>query len=113
MVKKRFECSQDKTIGCYYIWDKYYGKHLMLFDVREHIKRTCDLLNELHDEILTLKSVNIEYEDALARLEEKNEQLKQIITDKEVEWLRDNTVWEQMPTSKPTVTKTTLNDKND
>ena len=76
MVKKRFEYHQDKTIGCYFIWDKYYGKHLMLFDVREHIKRTCDLLNELQDEILTLKSVNMEYEDALARLEEKNEQLK-------------------------------------
>ena len=79
MVKERFEYSQDKTIGCYYIWDKYYGKHLMLFDVREHIKWTCDLLNELQGEILTLKSVNIEYGDALARLEEKNDELKKRI----------------------------------
>lgn len=85
MVKERFEYSQDKTIGCYYIWDKYYGKHLMLFDVREHIKRTCDLLNELQDEILTLKSVNIEYEDALARLEEKNDELKKRIKELEIE----------------------------
>ena len=51
--------------------------------------------------------------DYLNRLNEENEELKQIINDKETEWLRNNTVWEQMPTSKPTVTKTTLNDKND
>lgn len=47
------------------------------------------------------------------KLEKENEQLKQqisyyekLITDKEVEWLRNNTVWEQMPSSKRTVTKT-------
>ena len=34
-------------------------------------------------------------------------------SDKEVEWLRNNTVWEQMPTSKRTFSKTTLGDKND
>lgn len=73
MVKERFEYRQDKTIGCYYIWDNYYGKHLMLFDVEEHIKETCNLLNDLQEEITALKSVNMEYEDALARLEEKND----------------------------------------
>ena len=54
--------------------------------------------------------------DDNSRLEKENEQFKQqinyyekLITDKEVEWLRDNTVWEQMPSSKRTVTKTSKN----
>lgn len=48
-----------------------------------------------------------------SKLIKENAQLKQLINDKEVEWLRNNTVWEQMPTSKRTVTKTTFGDKND
>ena len=36
-------------------------------------------LNELHEENQALKSSNLEYEDALARLEEQNEELKQLL----------------------------------
>ena len=50
---------------------------------------------------------------SLKKLVKENAQLKQLINDKEVEWLRNNTVWEQMPTSKRTITKTTFGDKND
>lgn len=56
----------------------------------------------------------------LNNLSDENEQLKQqisyyekLITDKEVEWLRDNTVWEQMPTNKRIFTKTRSYDLND
>ena len=47
----------------------------------------------------------------LNELYRENEQLKtqlkdceKRVTDKEVEWLRENTVWEQMPSSKRTFT---------
>ena len=50
---------------------------------------------------------------ALKKLVKENAQLKQLINDKEVEWLRNNTIWEQMPTSKRTITKTTFGDEND
>ena len=61
------------------------------------------------EDTMTLFEVVVE----LNKLNEENEQLKQLINDKEVEWLRNNTVWEQMPTNKRTVTKTTFGDKND
>lgn len=41
-------------------------------------------------------------------LEKENEQLKKQLRDKECEWLRNNTVWEQMPSSRKSVTKTSL-----
>ena len=66
-----------------------------------------EALDEEKDEQLNKQN------QTLKKLVKENERLKQIINDKEVEWLRDNTVWEQMPTSKRTVTKTTFGDKND
>ena len=42
-------------------------------------------LNKLNEENKQLKSSNMEYEDALARLEEKNEQLKRTISALEYE----------------------------
>lgn len=89
-----------------------FGKHTAKAIVTE--------LNSLHGENEQLKSIcqdhrdhAIDFKADCVRLEKENEQLKQqisyyekLITDKEVEWLRDNTVWEQMPSSKRTVTKT-------
>ena len=49
----------------------------------------------------------------LKKLIKENAQLKQLINDKEIEWLRNNTVWEQIPTNKRTITKTTFGDKNE
>lgn len=49
----------------------------------------------------------------LKKLVKENKQLKQQLNDKETEWLRNNTVCEQMPTNKQTITKTTFGDKND
>ena len=55
-----------------------------------------------------------EVEDMLNALYEENEQLKKQIkdcehriSDKEVEWLRDNTIWEQMPSNRRTFSTTT------
>ena len=78
-------------------------------------------LNNLMRENEQLKSSNLEYEDALARFEEKNQQLKEEVDywkkrtlnreneyaiEDSVKWLRENTVWEQMPTNIRTFTKT-------
>lgn len=97
-------------------------------------KAICDKLNEIMEEnrqlkmgINSLKLLVQNWEaldeekdeqldrqnQALKKLVKENAQLKQLINDKEVEWLRNNTVWEQMPTNKRTVTKTTFGDKND
>ena len=39
-------------------------------------ERICEVLNELYDENLALKSSNMEYEDELARLEKKIKELE-------------------------------------
>lgn len=62
--------------------------------------------------ITYIKALN-KLNDDNKQLKKENEQLKKQLSDKEIEWLRDNTVWEQMPTNKSTVIKTTLGDKND
>lgn len=48
------------------------------------------------------------FEKENQRLNIEIEQLKQRLNDKEVEWLQNNTVWEQMPSSKRTFTKTSI-----
>ena len=54
------------------------------------VDETVELLNMLHEEN-----------------EEFKQQLKQILSRKDgLEWLRNNTVWEQMPTDIRTFTKT-------
>ena len=84
MTEKRFTLTND------YFWENQ--KPISCEDV-------CILLNKLYGENEQLKQQISYYE--------------KLITDKDVEWLRDNTVWEQIPTSKRTVTKITLSDKND
>jgi len=69
MTEKRFN-----SVGSYlYDYDKPVGSY---YDpkFRDDFPR---LLNELAEENEQLKSSNMEYEDALARLEEKNQQLEQ------------------------------------
>ena len=84
----------------------------------EQVDKIVDLLNKLEDENRQLR-VELgthkhplwstrEAERIVNELKQENKRLKQVIIDKEVEWLRNNTVWEQMPTSKRTVTKTTF-----
>ena len=48
-------------------------------EIYEQLKKTEKKVKELYEENQALKSSNMEYEDALGRLEEKNEQLKQSI----------------------------------
>ena len=95
MTEKRFEL-ETFTVDCY-VENLYvvkdnekemteYQRHQRLTD-----KEVVDLLNTLHEE---------------------NEQLKQQIKElqyqnNDVEWLRNNTVWEQMPTNRTTITKIT------
>ena len=82
-------------------------------------KRFDVVRNEFDELEYITDSVDGEYRDFADFMEfanemaKENDELKQqisyyekLITDKEVEWLRDNTVWEQMPSSKRTFTKT-------
>ena len=79
----------------------------MGIDSLKLVVQNWEALDEEKDEQLNRQN------QSLKKLVKENAQLKQLINDKEVEWLRNNTVWEQMPTSKRTVTKTTFGDKND
>lgn len=45
----------------------------------EYGEEIVECLNNLHEENQALKSSNMEYEDALGRLEEENEQLKPFV----------------------------------
>ena len=99
-------------------WWHNVDKTRVVFDNGEWISadECAKLLNKLNDENIELhiqndflKDENIHMRQAL----NENKQLKQqisyyekLIADKEVEWLRNNTVWEQMPSSKRTITKT-------
>lgn len=66
---------------------------------------------EKENEKLSFQNSNLmkevaEYSRKAKELEKKNNQLKQQLKDKEIEWLRNNTIWEQMPSSH--VPRTTL-----
>lgn len=76
MTEKRFVYIEHK--GADYIldtpnWELDFIE--MLGDTLE-AEEIVDLLNDLTEENEQLKSSNLEYEDALARFEEKNQQLK-------------------------------------
>ena len=95
-------------------------KDLIYIDGKDELLELAEYVDKLQEENEQLKSIcqdhrdhAIDFKADCVRLEKENEQLKQqicyyekLIADKEVEWLRDNTVWEQMPSSKRTVTKT-------
>lgn len=131
MTTKRFidggeECIEDQFL-IDTSDDKYYWVSNGLDDI-------VTLLNELHEEneYLCEKIKENEWhwntidEDKdvwmykCKKLEEENEQLKtqlkdceKRVTDKEVEWIRENTVWEQMPSNKRTYTSTIYHRRND
>ena len=99
-------------------------ENLDLLEELDYYKSKCASLEtgyiKAQDEGWRLEKSKMEFANELGRVIDENEELKQqisyyekLITDKEVEWLRNNTVWEQMPTSKRTVTKTTFGGKND
>lgn len=101
MTEKRFV----ETISTGIITDTVTGKEYNCeYRVSDEF---LELINTIADENEQLKSEN----------EQLRNELKQILNDNEIEWLRNNTVWEQMPSSKQTVTKSTLiknnGDKND
>lgn len=128
MTEKRFEMVITGADGSFHYLDKNTG---------EKITSTLELenkLNELHEEneYLCEKIKENEWhwntidEDKdvwmykCKKLEEENEQLKtqlkdceKRVTDKEVEWIRENTVWEQMPSNKRTHTSTIYHRRND
>lgn len=49
--------------------------------------------------------------ELLNEFQKENKQLKQQLNDKETKWLRNNTIWEQIPSSRKSVTKTRLRPK--
>lgn len=138
MVKnKRFRIIEKDVYKISLLMDN--GEVLLGFDVDngviyEDIENICNILNELNDENEGLKQdynslrrtayhideiahADREYAERLYKrnqqLEQENKQLKQQrLIDKEIEWLRNNTVWEQMPSSKRTFTKTQYFSKN-
>ena len=88
---KRFEYNYVEGAKGDYIYDVNDNRMMWELDC------ICELLNTLHDEKEQLKSEN----------EQLRNEMKQILNDDGFvcEWLRNNTVWEQMPSSKRTVTK--------
>ena len=62
--------------------------------------------NHIREQSNEFHRIARENANRVGKLEKENEQLKQQLNDNEVEWLRNNTVWEQMPSSKRTFTKT-------
>jgi|GEM_PF-3276904 len=78
-----------KVVNEYYIQNEETGEYLDL-------KKACGVLNEQQ------MSIN--------QVKKENEQLKQRVMElDDLKWIRENTVWEQMPTRARTCTKTSLN----
>lgn len=74
----------------------------------------CKRLEEENEQLKHRLAIS-EKANFVTALEKENEQLKtqlkdceKRVTDKEVEWLRENTVWEQMPSNKKTFTSTSV-----
>lgn len=87
-AKKRFVAT---TSMGFYFYDTLTDKR---YDAVDNCYDIMDLLNELNDEITVLKKKNNELQNRISEQED-------------VKWLRENTVWENMPTSRRTYTKTT------
>lgn len=78
----------------------------------KRVTNDCKRKNEQLKQELKTKEVIIDkqYEE-LQRLKKENEQLQQQIkelksSNEAIKWVRENTVWEQMPTNRRTYTKT-------
>lgn len=88
MTEKRFY-SESNCVGYYTdIIDEQKKLDLTIPNPKKNlvIEELVDLLNTLHEENIMLK--------------------EQLSEQKDVEWLRNNTVWEVMPTSRKTYTTT-------
>ena len=75
------------------------------------IDECCELLNQLYYELKGSRLREDDLHKYLKEIKDENEQLKQQIRElqsgnDDVEWLRNNTVWEQMPSNRRTFTKT-------
>ena len=88
MTEKRFKVYSDS-----YSADIVDGDTNRNYNQMTDIDDLCDLLNELHEENQLLKQ----------RLAEQND----------VEWLRNNTVWEMMPSNRRTYISTIYHKRND
>lgn len=74
----------------------------------------CKALNELHEEKNRLLLQNGTMEEEIECLSEENQFLKQRLAEQnDVEWLRNNTVWEVMPSSHRTYISTIYHRRND
>lgn len=132
MTEKRFTITQDFEEHHRQIRDN--GTVVMGCFIEPQAEVIVNLLNQLNDENEQLKERIDEYTDLCAdiseireendelkhqvnylrdrlddylRFEQENWKLKQkIIELDEIKWLRENTVWEQMPTNRKTTMKT-------
>lgn len=117
MTEKRFAFVIDNGKDTFYDLSEN-GEIMNMIDTEEMLNELNDENIELHIQNDFLKEENQHMRDLVnenEQLKSENEQLrnelKQILNDNEFEWLRNNTVWEQMPSSKRTVTKSTSIEK--
>lgn len=98
MTEKRFTL---KHIQEQHLSANLYDNKTFIASIGIGAELIVELLNNLSEDNIELKQENEQLKQQLSYYEK-------LITDKEVEWLRNNTVWEQMPSCKRTVTKTTF-----
>ena len=105
MTKKQFENRLNTNLKKWHIlnpvWDNEKGDALNVF-------KMINLLNELSNKNKKLEKENLDLSEELDYYKAKCASLETGLfqAQRDVEWLRENTVWEQMPTSNQKKTKT-------
>ena len=108
MKDKRFSIKEGSSVGLSSIYTDN-GKVMTQLEVLDVLINQHKTIKDLQDEVFDWKESAEDYLRLGKSLKKENEELKaqlkdceKRVTDKEVEWLRNNTVWEQMPSNKRT-----------
>ena len=78
----------------------------------DHLKEDLIYING-KDELLELAEYVDRLQEDIKQLKAQLKDCEKRVTDKEVEWLRNNTVWEQMPSNRRTFISTIYHRRND
>ena len=117
MTEKRFIDNDVEYVENQSFTDNLTGK---IYWIDNGLDEIVECLNNLHEENQALKKhikvldqseeASIKYNLKLAeenqKLKEENKILRKNLSDKDIEWIRNNTTWEQMPSNHKTITKT-------
>lgn len=102
-----------KKTGCDTEIKDTFNNHYYWLELKENVEAIIDLLNELHEDTKRVVFDREQYIDTIndlqsnnKRLTEENKWLKTALKYNDVDWLRDNTVWEIMPSKHKTYTIT-------